>query len=88
MFKYINHFLPVNFNCYFKSINKVHSHSTRSSKTNFFLPRFNNKYGLQSLSYQGSKLWTELPINLKDQSHLVRFQAKLKDNLISDQLIK
>ena len=88
MFKYINNFLPVNFNCYFKSINKVHSHSTRSSKTNFFLPRFNNKYGLQSLSYQGSKLWTELPINLKDQSHLVRFQAKLKDNLISDQLIK
>ena len=65
MFKYINNCLPENFNCYFKRINKVHSHSTRSSKTIFFLPRFNNKYGLQSLSYQGSKLWTEeLPVNL------------------------
>ena len=59
MFKFINNILPINFRCYFKSINKVHSHSTRSSKTNFFLPRFNNKYGHKSLAYQGSKLWTD-----------------------------
>ena len=84
MFKFINNLLPINFRCYFKSINKVHNHSTRTSKTNFFLPRFNNKYGHKSLAYQGSKLWTDLLINLKEQSHLGRFQVELKDNLLND----
>ena len=57
----------------------------------FFMPKAVNmfcytwillfyKYGLQSLSYQGSKLLTELPVNLKDQSNLVKFQVKLKDS--------
>ena len=87
MFEYTNSFIPVYFDCCFKSITKIQSHS-RYSKTNFFLPRFNNKYGLQSLSYQGSKLSTELPVNLKNQSHFVRFQGKLKDNLKNDKLIK
>ena len=88
MFKFVHNFLPVNFKRYFKNITKIHYHSTRSSKTNFFLPRFKSSNGHKLLTYQGSKLWTDLPINLKDQSHLGRFQVELKDNLLNDQLIE
>ena len=85
--KFLNNFLPVNFECYFRSISNIHSHSTRSSKTNFFLHRFKSSNGQKLLAYQGSKLWTDLPIKLKDQSHLGKFQVELKNSLIDNQLI-
>ena len=88
MFKFVHNFLPVNFKCYFKNITKIPSHSTRSSKTNFFLPRFKSSNSHKLLAYQGSTLWTDLPIKLKDQSHLGRFKVELKDNLLNEQLIQ
>ena len=70
MFKLVHNFLPVNFKCYFKNLTRTHSHSTRSSKTNLLLPRYKSSNSHKLLAYQGSKLWTDLPIKLKDQSHL------------------
>ena len=46
----------------------------------FFPPRFKSSNGCKLLAYQGSKLWIDLPIKLKDQSHLWMFQVELKDN--------
>ena len=66
MLNFLNNFIPINLKCYFKNITKVHSHSTRSSKTTYFLPRFKNINGHKLLVDQGSKLWTDLHINLKD----------------------
>ena len=88
MFKFIHNFLLVNLKCYFKNITKIHSHSTRSSKTIFSLPRFKSSNGYKLLAYKGSKLWTDLPVKSKDQSHLGRFQVELKDNLSNDQPIQ
>ena len=51
--------------------------STQSSnkvfKTKFFLPKFHGDYGHKFLAYQGSRLWNEIPNDLKNQSHLENF---------------
>ena len=65
MFKFNNNFFQANMDNYCKNVKNVHNYQTRSSETNFFLPRFNSKIGLELLSYQGSKLWTKLPLCLK-----------------------
>ena len=52
----------------------MHSHLTRSSKTNFVSSRLNNKYGHKSQAYEGSKLWTDLASNFKYQSNLKRYE--------------
>ena len=54
-----------------------------SSETTFFLPRFNRKVGHKSLSFQGSKFWTKLPLCLKNISHFGKFQDKLKSYLLN-----
>ena len=48
-----------------------------------FLPRFNSKIGHKSLSFQGSKLWTKLPLSLKSISHFGKFQHELKSYLLN-----
>ena len=82
MHKYKNIFLLVNFNDCFKTIDKVYNHLTKSSKTNFFLPRFHSDYGHKSLAYQGSRLCNKIPNDLKDHSHHGKFHVKLKDILL------
>ena len=59
------------------------THNYHTSETNFFLPRINNKYGHKSLAYQGSNLWTELPLCLKNQSHFGKFHDELKSYLLN-----
>ena len=64
MFKFNNDLLPDNLNNYYKSVKSVHNCHTRSSETNFFLPKFNSKIS-HMLSYQGSKLCTKLQLCLE-----------------------
>ena len=46
-FKFSNNLLPANINNYYKSVKKVRNEChTRSSETNFFLPIFNSKIGI------------------------------------------
>ena len=86
MYKYKNNFLPVNYKDYFKMIDNELDHLTRSSKSNFFWLRFHSDYGHKSLAYQDSRLWNEILNDLKDQSHLGKFQVKLKDILLKHHL--
>ena len=44
-----------------------------------FMHRFNKKSGKNLLANQGSKLWTELLLCLKNLSHFGKFQDKLKN---------
>ena len=73
IFKFNNNLLPASLNNYFKSVKKIHNYLTRSSEINYFLPNFNNKSGYKLLAYQGSLLWTELPLCLKNLSHFRKF---------------
>ena len=52
MYKFKKGILPVDFNPYFTSINKIHNLSTRFSETNYFFPRVNSLYGSKSLSLE------------------------------------
>ena len=61
IFKFNKNLLPASFSDYFESVKNILNYHTRYSKTNFFLPSFNNKSGHKLLAYQGSELWTELP---------------------------
>ena len=76
--------LPVKFNPYFTSTNKIHNHSTRFSETNYFFPRVNSLYGSKSLSYFGCKVWEETPKSLKKQNYLVAFQSGLRNVLLKN----
>ena len=70
MFKFNNKLLPANFDNY--CIKEKISYEV--FKNNFFLPGFNSKIGNKSLSYQGSKFWSKLPLCLKAISY---FEKKL-----------
>ena len=70
--------LPANFNDYFKNVKIIHSYL----KT-IFLPKFSNKSGHKSLAYQGSKLWTEIPLCLKNLSEFGKIQDELKSYLLN-----
>ena len=77
MFKFNNNLLPDNFNNYYKNVKNVHNYHTKSSEICFFLPRFNSKIGHKSQSYQGSKLWTNLPLCLKKYKSFGKLQDEL-----------
>ena len=77
IFKFNNNFLPPRFNDYFISVKNIHNYHTKSSETNYFLPRLNNNRGHKLLAYKGSKLWTEPPLCLKNQSRFGKFQDEL-----------
>ena len=83
MFKFENDLLQAYFDFYCNSTKNIHNYHTRSSETNFFLPRFNNKSGHNLLAYQGSRLWTKLPLYLKNLSNLGKFQEELKSYLLN-----
>ena len=75
--------LPSNFDNYYKNVKHVNNYHTRSKKVFFFLPRFNSKIDHKLLSYQVSKLWTKLPLCLKDISHFGKYQDELKSYLLN-----
>ena len=53
MYKFKKGVLPVNFNPYITSINKVHNNSTRFTETNYFFPKVNSLYDSKFISYLG-----------------------------------
>ena len=84
MFKYNQGLLPTIFNKYFATTNTIHQHNTRFSKNNYFLPRKNKTKGQRSLTYLGSKLWTEIPDCLKACFNTFTFSNKYKKFLLKN----
>ena len=62
MFKFQTSSLPTCFNDYFSS--NIHAYATRNS-TNFVLPLFTTNYCQQSILFQGPKIWSILPNDIK-----------------------
>ena len=82
MYKYYNRLLPANFNRYFTSVDSIHNYNTRASGKNYFVPRKDKTKGLSCLSYRGAKLWSEVPVVIKDNLSLPSFTFNYKKELL------
>ena len=84
MYKFKSKSLPICFNEYFVLPSKVHSYSTRFvAGDNYSLTRFNKSNSQRSIRYQGSKIWNELPADIKNiaQKNKYVFIKKIKEFL-------
>ena len=66
IFKFHSHFLPVNFESYFKLINQ-HNKTRYKFNLNYYLAGVNKNYGKKIIAYRGTKLWSE-EISIKIKS--------------------
>ena len=74
IFKCINNLINYDFNLTFNS--NIHAHNTRS-KSHLHLPRVKTNWGKQKLSYQASKDFNSLDLEICDSVSLSSFKSKL-----------
>ena len=83
MYDYYLNRLPLIFNGFFKSINKVHQYKTRlASKISYYLPKVRTNYGKFNIRFFGAKVWNSIEELLKSKSRTC-FKILLKESLIS-----
>jgi len=69
MFQYHEGKLPSIFTKYLSKLDRKHKYKTRlSDAKNYFLPRFNLKETQKQLRFTGTKIWSQVPNNLKSTS--------------------
>ena len=87
MHKYVHHrnTLPPVFSEYFDENKLIHQHDTRQ-RDDFHAYTIQSEIGKRAIKYKGSKLWNNLPTELKKLSSLSSFKQKLKIYLL--QLLK
>ena len=84
MYDYYSNRLPLIFNDFFKSINKVHQYQTRlANKISYYLPKARTNYGKFNICFFGAKVWNSIEDSLKSKSRTC-FKNLLKDLLISN----
>ena len=68
----------------FTRASEVHCHNTRyANKGNFYTNNVRTvRFGLKNLLNEGSKLWTNIPDNIKDKQSKKSFTSNLKKHLI------
>ncbi len=82
MFKYKTNTLPNYFRSLFTAVTNVHTHHTRASKSNYFVPQKNSSTGLCSLGYLGTKNWNEIPQFIKEKKSVYSFSHSYKNFLL------
>ena len=69
MFQYHEGKLPRIFTKYLSKLDRKHKYETRlRDAKNYFLPRFNLKETQKQLRFTGTKIWSQVPNNLKSTS--------------------
>ena len=93
VYKYFDRTVPNNFQNWFKLTSQVHHYNTR---TNFNLETMTNtkqlyipfrrtsRYGFNQIRVQASKLWNDLPDDIKQKGTLHQFCCVLKKSLINN----
>ena len=83
MYKYCNKLLPSSFNNMFKTNAENHDYNT-SNALNFEYP--NNKLNFcdKSISYQGAKIWNNIPSHVKSSNNLNSFKTSFKQLIFAD----
>ena len=79
MHNYVYHSdkLPVVFSTYFEENKVIHKYNTRQ-KDYFHIDAIKTEIGQRSIKYKGSKLWNDLPAELKKYSHFNLLNINLK----------
>ena len=76
---------PVQFKDWFTFISDMHNHSTRSRDHNLFVPYARTTHnGINSIKFQGPKIWNDIPINIRDSHSKKNFNKSLKENYLSE----
>ena len=71
--------------CVFKKVSDVHSYSTRRSNKSYVIPHVKSQ-GSKSFSFNGCKLWNNLPNNIKSELTKDGFKSKCKEFLFNRML--
>ena len=80
VFKAINGLIPDQFNEMYSKSKTTHSHGTRAAATDcLFIERSNLTAGQRSVSVSGSKLWNEIPFDIRNSQSLNVFRKKYKE---------
>ena len=83
VFKAINGLIPDQFNEMYSKSNTVHSHGTSAATTDcLFVERTHLTARRKSISVSGSKLWNEIPFDIRNSQSLNVFEKKYKEFLM------
>ena len=79
-----NNTVPVYFGNYFTRFNTIRRIGTRQSMKNklYAVSCNTTQYGLRSIHYSGVRLWSSLPMEIKDSNTLSNFKRKLKHHYL------
>ena len=77
--------LPTVFSGYLGENRSIHHHNTRQ-KDNFHTHIVNSEIGKRAIKYKGSKLWNNLPVEIKNIHSSQSFKYKLKKHLLQSLL--
>ena len=72
----------------FRKLNELHTHNTRSvtsNTCNLFIPRGNTQSFHKTVSYSGSRLWNEIPNEIRSTQTLESFKEKYKKHLATQE---
>ena len=70
----------------FQKLDEQHTYNTRSvTNNNLFIPRGNTQLFNRTMSYSGSRLWNEIPYEIRRVQTLEDFKDRLKTYLTAQQ---
>ena len=86
VYKEVNNLHPVQADSPFQMLDCLHSYSTRSvSNNNLFTPRGKTQNFQKTLSFSGSKIWNEIPTEIRMAQTLHSSKDHLKKHLAAQQ---
>ena len=83
-FKFHNKLLPNQLLTVFTNLSSVHNYNTMNSNIIFFRNKQNNKAGFTTLNNLGSKLWNEIPEEIRSSKSVNIFCKNFKNYLLKD----
>ena len=86
VYKEINNLHPEQSDSPFQMLDCLYSYNTRSvSNNNLFIPRGNTQNFQKTMSFSGSKIWNEIPTEIRMAQTLHSFKDQLKKHLATQQ---
>ena len=86
VYKEVSNWHPEQDDSPFQMLDCLHSYNTRSvSNNNLFIPRGKSQHFQKTMSFSGSKIWNEIPTEIRMAQTLHSFKDRLKKHLAAQQ---